>query len=204
VRFRAGLPMTAMLWVVVGYVFGSIPFAFLLTWRLGGIDVRRSGSGNVGAANVFRTTGSLIGVGVLALDLVKGTAAVLVAQQFTAGPVTPTAAGIAAIFGHIYPVWLRFRGGKGVATACGVFLVLAPLATAIVGAVFVVVVWWTRYVSMGSVAATMLLGPVALWTDSPWAVVIGAVMSAALIVPRHRQNLTRVLAGVEHRIGQRV
>src|SRR6185436_9871557 len=123
--------MSVLLLAVIGYLLGSIPFALILTSRMGGVDVRTIGSGNVGAANVFRTTGSSMGLGVLALDLAKGVAAVVLAQRLTTGPVTPTAAGLAAILGHIYPVWLRFRGGKGVATACGVFAVLAPLATAI-------------------------------------------------------------------------
>lgn len=188
----------------LGYLLGSIPFAVMLTWRPGGIDLRRSGSGNVGAANVFRTMGSLIGFGVLALDLGKGVTAVLLAERLADGPATPAAAGVAAILGHIYPIWLRFRGGKGVATACGVFAVLAPIATAIAAAAFVMTVWWTRYVSIGSVVATVLLGPVAFLIDAPRPVVIGALMTAVIIVQRHRQNLTRVRAGVEHRIGQRV
>ena len=195
--------MFEFLSIAFGYLLGSIPFAFMLTSRLGGIDLRTSGSGNVGAANVFRTMGSTIGLGTLALDVAKGATAVLVAQRFADGPTTPTAAGVAAILGHIYPVWLRFRGGKGVATACGVFAVLAPMATVIAGAVFVITVWWTRYVSVGSVAATLLLGPVAFLIDAPRAVVIGALMSATLVVQRHRQNLARVVAGIEPRLGQR-
>ena len=195
--------MFEFLSIAFGYLLGSIPFAFMLTSRLGGIDLRTSGSGNVGAANVFRTMGSMIGLGALALDVAKGATAALVAQRFADGPATPTAAGVAAILGHIYPVWLRFRGGKGVATACGVFAVLAPMATVIAGAVFVITVWWTRYVSVGSVAATLLLGPVAFLIDAPRAVVIGALMSATLVVQRHRQNLARVVAGIEPRLGQR-
>jgi glycerol-3-phosphate acyltransferase PlsY len=138
----------------------------------------------------------------LTLDLAKGAVTVVLAQQFGDDSTAPTVAGVAAVIGHVYPVWLGFRGGKGVATSCGVFALLAPLATAIASVVFVITVWGTRYVSLGSVAATVLLGPLAYVTSAPPVVVIGAVIAAAIIVVRHRPNLMRVLAGAERRIGQ--
>ena len=191
------------LWLIaVGYGLGSIPFAFILARRWGGIDLRRSGSGNVGTANVFRTTGAVAGLCTLVLDVGKGAVAVLVAQRLGSDPVGPIAAGLAAVIGHTYPIWLGFRGGKGVATACGVFAVLAPLATAIVSGVFVITVWWTRYVSLGSVVGAVLLGPLAYFTGAPQIVVMGSVIAAALIAERHRVNLIRVCAGTERRIGQ--
>ena len=200
-----GAPMrTLLLAILVGYGLGSIPFALILARRFRGIDLRRSGSGNVGAANAFRTTGILLGVGALALDLGKGAATVLLVERLSAGTgaTMPTAAGLAAVTGHVYPVWLRFQGGKGVATACGVFAVLSPLATLCAGALFLVVTWWTRYVSIGSVVGTIALGPIAYGTDAPIEVVGGAACAAALVLTRHRANLLRVWAGAERRIGR--
>jgi len=194
--------MLTWLLIVLGYVLGSIPFAFIVARRWGHVDLRRSGSGNIGAANVFRTSGILIGLSALALDVAKGAIAVVLAQRLRAGSAGLTAAGIAAVIGHIYPIWLGFRGGKGVATACGAFAILTPLATAIASGVFVATVWWTRYVSIGSVVATVLLGPIAYFVEAPAAVVIGAILTAAIIVERHRPNLTRVFAGIERRIGR--
>src|SRR5712691_3889755 len=112
--------------MLMGYLLGSIPFAYLLARFHRGIDLRLTGSGNVGAANVLRSTTKKIGVSAMVLDVVKGAAAVLAARQIEPGSTAPAVAGIAAVLGHIYPVWLGFRGGKGVATTCGVFAVLAP------------------------------------------------------------------------------
>jgi glycerol-3-phosphate acyltransferase PlsY len=189
--------------LVAGYLLGSIPFAYLLARRHRGIDLRAAGSGNVGAANLLRTTTKKIGVSAMVLDMGKGIASVLVARQIDPGATGPAVAGIAAVLGHIYPVWLGFRGGKGVATTCGVFAVLAPAATAIAGVFFILTVWWTRYVSLGSVIASALLGPLAYLTGSPGITVIAAMIVAGIVIERHRSNLGRVMAGVERRIGQR-
>lgn len=196
--------MTGLLFAFGGYLVGSIPFALLVSRRFAGIDVRRAGSGNVGAANVLRTSGVAAAVAVMALDMAKGAATVLVAARLHAGDGAPAAAGLAAIVGHIYPVWLRFRGGKGVATACGVFSVLTPAAILPVLALFVVTVWITRFISLGSVLATMALGPLAYYTHAPAAAVAAAAGAAVIIVFRHHSNLTRLRAGTERRIGQRV
>jgi glycerol-3-phosphate acyltransferase PlsY len=189
--------------LIVGYLLGSIPFAYLLGRRHRGIDLRIAGSGNVGAANLLRTTTKKIGVSAMALDMGKGIASVLVARQIEPGAAAPTVAGIAAVLGHIYPVCLGFKGGKGVATTCGVFAVLAPAATALAGVFFLATVWWTRYVSLGSVLASALLGPLAYVTGSPQITVIGALIVGVIVIERHRSNLSRVAAGVERRIGQR-
>lgn len=194
--------MEEILAVTLAYFVGSVPFAFLLA-RRHGVDLRRAGSGNVGAANVLRTSGTGDAVVALCLDAVKGALAVFVAQRLTAGPATPVAAGLASIIGHIYPVWLGFRGGKGVATAAGVFTVLAPLAAAVAGAVFLITVWVTRYVSAGSVAGAMTLAVAAVVSAVPL-VAVGAAVSAAIIVHRHRANLARLMAGTERRVGQRL
>src|SRR6476646_7734048 len=150
-----------MLAVLFGYLAGSVPFAFLVA-RRAGIDVRVAGSGNVGAANVLRTTRTSMGVTVMALDISKGAATVVLAYAATGKIPQCAAAGAAAIVGHSYPIWLRFHGGKGVAVAAGVFGVLAPLAAAIAAALFVATVWLTRIVSLGSVVATITL-PSAAW-----------------------------------------
>jgi len=188
--------------LIAGYLLGSIPFAYLLARRHRGIDLRRAGSGNVGAANVLRTTTKKIGVSAMALDVTKGIASVLVARQVDPGGTGPAVAGIAAVLGHIYPVWLGFRGGKGVATTCGVFLILAPPATAIATLAFLALVWWTRYISLGSVAGSVILAPLAYVTGADEVTVIAAVIVAAIVVHRHRSNLRRVFAGIERRLGQ--
>lgn len=189
--------------VTLGYLAGSIPFAFLVARRYG-VDLRRSGSGNVGATNVLRTSGVPLAVTAMVLDGVKGAVAVLIAQRLTEGPATPVAAGLAAIIGHIYPVWLQFRGGKGVATAAGVFGVLTPLALAVATGVFVLAVCVSRYISVGSVAGALTLATVAVIDAPPTAVVAGAIVAALVIVHRHRGNLARLAAGTERRIGQRI
>ena len=187
----------------IGYLVGTIPFALLLARGAAGRDVRLAGSGNVGAANVFRTTRTSLALAVMALDIAKGCAVVLFAERMGAGEAARVATGFAAVAGHIYPVWLKFRGGKGVATACGVFGVLSPVATVVAATAFVAVVWVTRYVSLGSVVATVLLPPLTYLTEAPGPVTIGAFAVATLIVYRHRSNLAQLQAGTEWRLGQR-
>ena len=186
--------------IVLGYAFGSVPFAFLLA-RRAGIDVRVAGSGNVGAANVLRTTGLPLGVTVMMLDIAKGAASVLTAYAAAGTVSSMAAAGAAAIVGHIYPVWLRFHGGKGVAVAAGVFAVLAPAATIVASAVFFATVWLSRLISLGSMAATVTLPSAAWLTGAPPAVVSAALGSAALILFRHRANMRRIRGGTEQRFG---
>jgi glycerol-3-phosphate acyltransferase PlsY len=195
--------MEEIIAVAFGYLVGSVPFAFLLAQRRG-IDLRHTGSGNVGAANVLRTSGVAHAVAAMCLDAAKGAVAVLVAQRLTDGSATPVAAGMASVIGHVYPAWLRFRGGKGVATAAGVFLVLAPMAGAIAGAVFALAVSVTRYVSVGSMAAAVALAVAASAPDPATPIGVGAVMTALIILHRHRTNLSRLLAGTERRVGQRL
>ena len=189
--------------IALAYLIGSIPFALLLTRRFGAIDLRRVGSGNLGAANVMRATGVTAGVLVMALDMTKGAASVWLAARDSSGAAIPAAAGFAAIVGHVYPMWLRFRGGKGVATACGVFAVLTPLAVPPALAVFVAVVWLTKYISLGSVVASIVLPPLAYALGSPAPAVAAASGAAALIVFRHRANVLRLRTGTERRLGVR-
>jgi glycerol-3-phosphate acyltransferase PlsY len=195
--------MEEILVITAAYLVGSIPFAFLLSRRRG-IDLRQVGSGNVGATNVLRTSGVSAAVLAMTLDGLKGVLAVLVAQRFTSGPAAPMAAGLASVIGHVYPVWLRFRGGKGVATAAGVFVVLTPVALGIASAVFLFAVWMTRFISVGSMSAAIALAIGAVATDAPLMVTIGAAVVAAIIIHRHRANVTRLVAGTERRVGQRL
>jgi glycerol-3-phosphate acyltransferase PlsY len=195
--------MNAVLAVTLGYFVGSIPFAFLLS-RQRGIDLRRAGSGNIGASNVLRTTGVRAAVLAMVLDGIKGTIAVLVAQLLSAGAMAAVIAAFASVVGHVYPIWLRFRGGKGVATAAGAFAVLAPEALGIASCVFLVVVIATRFISVGSIAGAVTLAIVATFSDAPGIVATGATGCALIIIYRHRENLTRLAAGTERRIGQRV
>jgi glycerol-3-phosphate acyltransferase PlsY len=187
-------------WILLGYAIGSVPFAFLVA-RRAGIDVRVAGSGNVGAANVLRTSGTPLGVTVMALDISKGVASVLAAYAAAGTGSTMAAAGAAAVVGHIYPVWLRFHGGKGVAVAAGVFAVLAPLATIVATAVFFSTVLITRIISMGSMAATVSLPWIAWLSGAPTSVLIAAIGIAALILFRHRANMRRIAQGTERRVG---
>ena len=195
--------MEPLLPLIVGYGLGSLPLGYLVANRLKGIDLRRVGSGNVGATNAYRSAGLALAIIVVLVDVAKGASSVMITARVTSGTTAPVAAGVAAIIGHAYPVWLRFQGGKGVATACGVFWTLAPVATAIAAGSFLVVVWITRYVSMGSVVATALLPPVAWITNEPVPVVTGAAVTAMLVILRHRSNLVRLRAGTERRLGHK-
>lgn len=191
-----------MLPILLGYLAGSVPFAYLLA-RLRGVDVRVAGSGNVGAANVLRTTGAWRGVIVMALDVAKGIGAVAVANAMSSNVPMVALTGAAAVVGHIYPVWLRFHGGKGVAVAAGVFTMLSPGATAMVAALFLCIAWVTRYISLASMAATVALPPTAWILGASDAVVLVAAGTAVLILFRHRANWQRLRAGTERRMGIR-
>jgi acyl phosphate:glycerol-3-phosphate acyltransferase len=183
--------------ILVGYAVGSLPIGYLVAQRAGGIDLRLVGSGNVGATNVYRSTNLMMAITVMIADMSKGAAAVLLAG----GGENAVAAGVAAVIGHVYPVWLRFRGGKGVATASGVFAVLSPLPTVVAAAAFAITVTRWRFVSLGSIVATILL-PIVEWImPGRRAVDIGATIVAALILFRHRGNIARLRARTERAIG---
>jgi glycerol-3-phosphate acyltransferase PlsY len=190
-------------WIPLGgYLLGSIPFAFLVARRLAGVDVRLAGSGNVGATNVLRTTNKRTALVVALLDLAKGSAAVWIAGALGASEASRAATGVAAVIGHVYPVWLRFRGGKGVAVTCGAFSVLAPAATAAAALIFTVVLWSTRYVSLGSLMAALALPPLVDATGGMAPVTYAAAAVASVITFRHRGNLRRLLNRTERRIGE--
>ena len=197
-----------MLAVIIAYLIGSIPFGYLIVRAKGGGDVRETGSGGTGATNVSRRAGKAAGIVTLLLDALKGFIAIQIAYVLLNG-VEPTlaswfvsAAAVAALLGHVFPVWLAFRGGKGVATGVGVFLALAPVAVLIAAVVFVVVVFLTKYVSLGSMAAAVTI-PVYVWLREPApALLIVAVVGALLIVFAHRGNIARLLSGTESRFTQ--
>lgn len=189
--------------ILASYLIGSVPFALLLARHWGAADLRHVGSGNLGASNVLRALGVKAGVLVAILDLSKGAVSVMLAERFSGNAVAPAAAGLAAIVGHIYPVWMRFRGGKGVATACGVFSVLTPLAVPPALAIFLAAVWITKYISLGSILASLAVPPLAYVLGSSPSAVIVAFAAAAMIVFRHRSNLVRLREGTERRIGTR-
>lgn len=192
-------------WVLVlaAYVIGAIPFAYLVPRLAAGVDVRMAGSRNVGAANVLRTTRAQIAIAVVVLDIAKGAAAVGMARALGADIGIQAAAAAAAIVGHIYPFWLKLHGGKGVAVACGAFMMLAPIAAAVCVAVFAATVWASGYISLGSIVSTALLAPVTIVADSGIPVTVSAAGVALLILFRHRANITRIFAGTERRIGQK-
>lgn len=192
--------MNTALVLPAAYLLGAIPFGYLLVKWKTGRDVRASGSGNIGATNVLRTTGRAAGITTLILDAVKGFAAVWLADWLSGGdPAWMSAAALAAMLGHGYPVFLRFKGGKAVATFIGAFLYLTPLPLAAVLAVFAVTVAWTRFISLGSIVAAATF-PLAVWLilHPPISVVLAAIFGGAFIVYRHRDNVRRLRAGVEH------
>ena len=191
--------MVALLVLPIAYLLGAIPFGYLLVkWRTGS-DVRSSGSGNIGATNVWRTTSRAVGLATLACDIGKGYLAVWIAGRLTAGdPLWMSLAALAVMAGHAYPVFLRFRGGKAVASFVGAFLCLAPLALAAQVAVFVAVVVLTRHISMGSVVSAATF-PMAVWLiqQAPWPVLAASIAGAAFIIYKHKTNIQRLRAGTE-------
>lgn len=183
------------------YLLGSIPFSFLVARWFGVPDVRKVGSGNVGATNVMRSAGRGAGALAFALDAAKGGAAALLAHRVAPEGWLAPGSAVTAILGHMYPVWLRFRGGKGVATGVGAFFPLAPLAAAGGIAAFGLTLAATRYVSLGSIAGALCLPVVALLTGRPHPVVATAAATCALVIWKHRANLVRLSQGTENRIG---
>src|SRR5712664_2258976 len=188
---------------VVAYLLGSTPFGLLLTRLFGGGDVRKSGSGNIGATNVARVAGPLPGTLTLLFDAGKGAAAVWLAGRVSNESATwMTIAGLAALLGHCFPIWLKFRGGKGVATAAGAFFVLCPPALLGSVIVFLLVVFFWRYVSLASIsaAAAMPLLIYFLWAPHhapPPVVTFGALAAAAVIIYKHDGNIQRLVQGEE-------
>ena len=197
----------ASLWAfaVLGYLLGSIPFGYLLVRATGGGDIRFKGSGNIGATNVARTSGWSVGIATLVLDAAKGFSAVWLAQHFSAGNIRfMMYAGVAAILGHVFPVWLRFEGGKGVATALGVFLAICWPAVAAAVLLFILVAVFWKYVSLASISAAAAL-PLLIYLlyapghAPPTVVSVSTLLAAVLVIVKHRDNIERLTAGTEPR-----
>ena len=194
---------------VVAYLLGSIPFGLILVQMVRGEDVRLSGSGNIGATNVARTGGKGLGIATLLLDALKGYIAVAIAMVASRRlpdvqlALAASLAALCAILGHVFPVWLKFRGGKGVATAVGAFVGMAPRAMLVVLAIFLIVVAIFRYVSLGSIVASAVFPVLAFFlyrrqsSPAALAVMLGASL---LIIFKHRANIRRLLNGTENRL----
>ncbi|MFT4184565.1 MAG: glycerol-3-phosphate 1-O-acyltransferase PlsY [Rhizobium sp.] len=192
-------PQTALAAAVIGYLLGSIPFGLVLTRMAGLGDVRNIGSGNIGATNVLRTGNKGLAGATFLLDALKGTAAVLIVAHLF-GEDAGILAGFAAFLGHIFPVWIGFKGGKGVATYLGILLGLAPFMALIFAIVWLVIAFTTRYSSLSALVATLVI-PVALWILG--ADKIAAAMAVMTVISwyKHRANIARLTAGTESKIG---
>ena len=191
--------MITLLAAAIAYVLGAIPFGYLLVKWITGADVRTGGSGNIGATNVLRTTGRAAGIATLLLDIGKGYLAVWIAGRLSDRDVLAMCvAALAVMAGHAYPVFLRFKGGKAMASFVGAFLCLTPLALGAVLVVFVVVVAWTRYISMGSVVSAATF-PLAVWLMQKDVIMLAAgAIAGAFIIYKHSSNIQRLHAGTEH------
>jgi acyl phosphate:glycerol-3-phosphate acyltransferase len=199
-----------LLIVLLAYLLGSIPFGYLLVRFFRKEDIRTTGSGNIGATNVARSGAKGLGVLTLLLDLAKAYAAVRIAQHVAPGTAgypsdLMVAAAVAAVLGHVFPVWLGFRGGKGVASALGVFLALAPVVALAAVAVFVLLVLITRIVSLASIAASAMVPVFALLLlpDRSPVFIGGTIFLALLVIIKHQANISRLLQGKEHRFGSK-
>ena len=195
--------MRMVITIIVGYFLGSIPVGYLIVNARTGGDIRKTGSGGTGATNVSRRAGKGAGILTLALDALKGSAAVIIAAVVVRDTNHAAwwigIAGIAAMVGHIFPVWLGFRGGKGVATGVGVFLVLTPVAVLISGLLFVIIVVFTRYVSLGSMLGAVAVPAFAWLLNYGTPLVFTTLFGAALIIYAHRQNIQRLITGTENK-----
>lgn len=189
--------------LVVGYLFGSIPFGIILTKLAGGPDLRSIGSGNIGATNVLRTGNKKLAAATLVGDMLKGTVAVLVGAHFLGGPEAALAAGVGAFLGHLFPVWLGFKGGKGVATYLGVLIGVKASIALIFAAIWLSLAYLFRYSSLAALVAS-LLTPLLLWfwVGMPKAALVMAGLTVLLWI-MHRENIARLLAGREGKIGQK-
>ncbi|GEA15763.1 MAG: acyl phosphate:glycerol-3-phosphate acyltransferase [Moorella sp. (in: firmicutes)] len=191
-----------LLALVLAYLIGSVPTAYVVGRYVYGFDIRRRGSGNVGATNALRTMGTFPGLLVLAADTFKGMLAVWLGQAF-GGPWLAAFTAMVAIIGHSWSIFLKFEGGRGVATTAGAVLVMAPSAIFWAVVIWFIIVVFTRYVSLGSIIAAALAPFLMLFFHRPWPYTLFTFAGTALIIYRHRPNIKRLLAGTEHKLGER-
>ncbi|MCE2451411.1 MAG: glycerol-3-phosphate 1-O-acyltransferase PlsY [Nitrospinae bacterium] len=192
--------------ILVGGFLGAIPFGVVVTRLFGAEDPRKSGSGNIGATNVLRTSGWKSGVLTLLLDVLKGIAAIIFARYVASrvsAPALESIAALAAVLGHMYSPFTGFRGGKGVATGLGVFALLTPGPTALAALVFILVVTVTRYVSLGSMFAAASVPLASFWMNYPTVVCTSSALISLLVIWKHQDNIGRLMRGEENRIGQK-
>jgi glycerol-3-phosphate acyltransferase PlsY len=183
-----------------GYLLGSVPTGLLLAKFFSKVDPRKTGSGNIGATNIFRTAGKGLGILTLVGDVLKGMIPIGIAIQFGISDLWLAAVGLSTFLGHIFPIFLGFRGGKGVATALGVYLVISPIAVLIEFLLFAGLVWRWRYISLGSICcATTIPILIAFFRSDSQAYFILSVIIAALILYRHQENIVRLLQGTENK-----
>ena len=185
---------------IIAYLLGSVPNGLLLCRAIWHIDIREHGSRNIGATNVYRTLGKGPGALVFALDFLKGFLAVYIAMLLVGTPLSMVLGGIAAILGHSASVFLRFKGGKGVATGLGVIAMLMPAVTGVVFFAWLVIVLITRYVSLGSIVGAALVPVLAFFLGCPTEYTVFGVLAAVLVIVRHHTNITRLLNGTESKI----
>ncbi len=195
--------MQEILWVMLAYLIGAIPFSYLFTRLLTGIDIREKGSGNVGSTNVLRTVGIRVALAAFAGDMFKGVLVAWLGMYF-GGYTLAAACSLAAVIGHCWPVFLNFQGGKGVATSAGVMLYLLPQAFLILFFGFIAIIAISRYVSLGSICGATLFPFMFLIFDKPQSLVVMGFMLAVLVIYRHRENIQRLRNGSESKIGKKV
>jgi len=187
-----------LLLILGAYLLGSVPTGLLLA-KAAGVDIRATGSGNIGATNVYRTLGRTVGVLTLVGDCLKGLLPILAARYLGLTDAWIAAAGLAAFLGHVYTIFLGFKGGKGVATALGVFLGVSPLAVLFAVAIFALLVWKWRYISLGSISAAAAMPILVALLDRRPQLVVMTVVVAALVIWKHKENIGRLRAGTESR-----
>lgn len=192
--------MTNFLLILAAYLIGAIPTGVLLTRMTGSEDIRQAGSGNIGATNVYRVAGRKMGILTLVGDCLKGVIPVLVASQVFALPDIPLMmVAMAAFLGHCYPIYLGFKGGKGIATALGIFLVLSPWSILCALILFALVLWKWRYISLASLSATAAIPVLVIFLSSSWPIFYATLAIAIIVILRHRSNIDRLLSGNESR-----
>jgi len=192
--------MTLSLLIIAAYLIGAIPTGVILTRLVGGEDIRSAGSGNIGATNVYRVAGRKLGIITLVGDCLKGVIPLLIAQQgFHLTETGIALVALAAFIGHCYPVYLGFKGGKGVATALGIFLVLSPLSVLCVLVVFVLTLWKWRYISLASISAAAAIPLLVLLFEKSLILFAATLLIAALVIWKHRANIERLRGGTENK-----